>query len=218
MPLILATNFSGISLSSLFQHYVNRIPLSLVERSLRYKFLKDRCAYILGKALLARGLVNFGLPAKTLYNLRYTEFERPFLNVDLDFNISHSGAYVVCALSRKFRVGIDIEEIKQVEVPSFRNSFTKEEFLHILCSPNNLLEFFKYWTMKEAVMKADGRGMNIPLKEIKIINNKEVLVSGVKWNVMDIGFDTEFPLMLATNQYCGNNYQLQQFNCLEILN
>ncbi|EMY71943.1 4'-phosphopantetheinyl transferase family protein [Leptospira vanthielii] len=86
------------------------------------------------------------------------------------FNLSHSNNQIVCAISEKDQIGIDIEEIIKIEESVFINIFTANE-LSYLCNfedDNKTIEFFKIWTAKESFVKADGRGLLLPLKNINV--------------------------------------------------
>jgi 4'-phosphopantetheinyl transferase len=90
---------------------------------------------------------------------------RPFLaQPDApDFNVSHSGAYGLIAISRVRRVGVDIEEAP----PSYRwrelapAVLAEGDRREIEAMPEAARSdgFFDCWTGKEAVLKAHGDGI-----------------------------------------------------------
>jgi 4'-phosphopantetheinyl transferase len=91
----------------------------------------------------------------------------------LFFNVAHSRETILIALGREGRVGVDIEyldrETDALEIA--RNSFTPNEFRLIEQAgdpADQRRAFFRCWTRKEAVMKADGRGLSIPLSAIEV--------------------------------------------------
>ncbi|WP_243525754.1 4'-phosphopantetheinyl transferase superfamily protein [Bacillus pseudomycoides] len=96
--------------------------------------------------------------------------ERP----NIQFNISHSGQWVTCAVSNQ-NVGIDIEEIKPVDYRAllnyFLSSYEKNLFNYVL-EENQLKYFFCIWTAKESYVKAIGLGLQIPLHSFSVVNNK----------------------------------------------
>ncbi len=73
----------------------------------------------------------------------------------IDFNISHSNHFVVCAISTNCKIGIDIEQIKPTSLFDFKDRFSEEEWKIILTSDNTYFWFYYYWTAKEAAIKAD---------------------------------------------------------------
>lgn len=122
-----------------------------------------------------------GIPVEQLV-YRYNQWGKPELDMEQPFyfNLSHSGKYVVLAVS-DFLVGIDIEyKKKNYEAVAFR-CFCKEEYEDILSGDTRGEQerrFLEYWTMKEAYIKCVGEGLRIPLNSF-LINRKENEVSNV---------------------------------------
>src|SRR5690606_15909818 len=100
-----------------------------------------------------------------------------FVNGDLKFNISHSGEIVVCAMTTICDIGVDIEKICPIDWTDFVFQMTESEFEIINTSKNSLGAFFNYWTQKEAIIKAHGNGLSIPLKSFEIHNDKATIES-----------------------------------------
>jgi 4'-phosphopantetheinyl transferase len=75
--------------------------------------------------------------------------------------------------------------------------------MQILASKNPTHTFFEYWTIKEAVMKADGRGMRIPLHSIKLRRGIATIDDlNVEWNL--------YPLALheTVKSHVSSDFQL----------
>ncbi len=83
---------------------------------------------------------------------------------DLHFNISHSGRYVVCAVSDA-EVGIDVETNAALRPAVLRRCFTETEQEWI---GDNRERFIRLWTMKEAYMKLIGSGLSLPAIDIEL--------------------------------------------------
>lgn len=146
---------------------------------LDYHHAKDYNATFFSKLLLqyafAQNQLNFDWN-----QLNYTEKDRPFFNdLDIDFNISHSGKYVALVIGND-RYGIDIEQHRPVKIDLFNRQFTENEWKLIRGSKDELYQFFQFWAIKEAAIKADGRGVEV-LSKTQIISEKEVLVQDQKW-------------------------------------
>ena len=88
----------------------------------------------------------------------------------LAFSLSHTRSLVVCAVSTTCRVGIDVEKIERViDIAHLaphvfsddeRNEWAQEE-------PARRAErFYGLWTLKEALLKAVGRGLRTPLTSV----------------------------------------------------
>ncbi|EPY14016.1 4'-phosphopantetheinyl transferase family protein [Paenibacillus alvei] len=104
------------------------------------------------------------------------EYQKPLLlqPADYHFNITHSGEWVVCALSPD-PVGIDVERIKRMNLDFDESIFSKKEYEALLeCNEEERLEyFFKLWTLKESYVKAIGKGLHIPLNSFSFTIDEE---------------------------------------------
>jgi 4'-phosphopantetheinyl transferase len=95
------------------------------------------------------------------------EFKKPYINglADFHFNISHSGEYIVCAISNK-PVGVDIEKISKYNLKIAEKYFTKDEIEYN--------DFFKIWVHKESFVKAVGKGLTLLQNKINIVSNGKI--------------------------------------------
>ena len=87
---------------------------------------------------------------------------KPSLPDGPEFNLSHSGARAMLAVSDGPEVGVDIEEWRPVEPAVARRYFTAAERAE-LAAMEFREGFFRCWTRKEAVIKAVGLGLSMPL-------------------------------------------------------
>ncbi|OPX43168.1 4'-phosphopantetheinyl transferase sfp [Ruminiclostridium hungatei] len=106
------------------------------------------------------------------------EYGKPFLaNYDgIQYNTSHSGRWVVCALADS-PVGIDVEQIKPIDLRIAERFFSKEEFASLMSKEEAHREefFYELWASKESYIKAIGRGLSIPLDSFSVnIGEKSV--------------------------------------------
>lgn len=85
------------------------------------------------------------------------------------FNLSHSGNYVVCAVSDR-QVGCDIEKIKEAPTQVEKRAFSPEEnaYLKQFSGDAYNREFFRLWTEKESFLKMKGIGIRAPLQTLEI--------------------------------------------------
>ena len=91
------------------------------------------------------------------------------LSKNICFNISHSHGVIIFASSNK-DIGVDIEMIKEVEDKLVDYVTTDEEKEYA----SSLEKFFEVWTLKESLLKADGCGIAMNLKEISTLPVDEV--------------------------------------------
>jgi phosphopantetheinyl transferase len=94
----------------------------------------------------------------------FTEHEKPFLcDHSLPFNLSHSGEFAVVGITRSGNLGVDIETRDTLEtaIQVSPRIMTSDEHTHWQTLPDNqkMDTFLKYWTLKEAILKAHGQGL-----------------------------------------------------------
>ena len=138
-------------------------------RSIRLVREEDRRHYVLAhgglRAVLSRYL-GIGPGVLTIWR---SEAGKPFLTGKLrgqppiTFNMSHAYGRALIAVSKGQEVGVDLERIRSdVEVAQLsRRYFTSSEHAAVMRSPREQRTkiFFRYWVAKEAVLKAQGIGL-----------------------------------------------------------
>jgi hypothetical protein len=86
----------------------------------------------------------------------YLEHNKP-QNPYFSYNLSHSGPYAVCGLAAlDYELGLDIEVARKMPDKLLSRIMTEEEIR--LCSCDEGLKL-RFWTMKEAYLKAKGTGI-----------------------------------------------------------
>jgi len=139
---------------------LSQLPERLRERILSYKDGHERQLRLQGQMLIMDILKEFGLEGKySLEDLKYTAYNRPYFNSTIDFNISHSGNMVVCAGVIDGKIGVDIEQLRDIDIEQLKDEFCEAEWKRILNHAAPGSESYRLWTRKEAVLKAAGKGM-----------------------------------------------------------
>lgn len=87
----------------------------------------------------------------------------------LNLSITHSGDFAIAAI-REGPIGIDIEKIEERSESFYKEAFTEKERNQI--SSNAELGTV-YWTIKEAITKAIGEGLNLSLHDIEISSDEK---------------------------------------------
>lgn len=82
----------------------------------------------------------------------------------LQFNLSHSGALLLCALSAR-PVGVDIECIRPRREGLFRYALTEAEHARFQALGGDWPAFYTLWTRKEAWCKYTGLGLRRQWKQ-----------------------------------------------------
>lgn len=146
-----------------------KVPKERQKHIRRFYHLDDAYRTIIGDYLLDHVLKQ--RTGKTLKDitLKRNAYGKPYLPdyPFIQFNISHSGKYVVCAVHNQ-DVGIDIEEIQTFDLLLAKQLFTVDEYQMILNSNDRNHACYEIWTMKESYTKAIGKGLVIPLDAICI--------------------------------------------------
>lgn len=164
---------------------------------LRYQRWQDQQNSMMGKLLLLQGLKDLGVSPEHDIELKNI-YGRPVCKkLFFDFNISHSDGFVICVINDKSMIGVDVERIRNIDIASFKDTMTAQQWKDILFSPNQSEMFFKYWTVKESVLKADGRGIVYPLNEIEIFHN-EVCLETEMWHIKNLNLREGFVIHMAS--------------------
>ncbi len=176
--------------------YLQKLPQEIQTQIMRFKRWQDKHSSLLGKILLLECLKKYGYSSDCLKDLSYSPHNRPFLDDSIDFNISHSGKYVMCATNTNGRIGIDIERKKPLSFVEFRNYMTPEEWNTLQEAPNQLEYFYELWTVKESVIKGEGRGLSIPLLDILWVG-ETASINGNCWYTKKIIIDSDYSCHVA---------------------
>lgn len=191
-------------LSSDFQHqsfdkYLVLQPVSLQQKILRFRRWQDAQATLLGRLLLKKGCTEHFQCTITDAEITYNEFQKPyFQHVKLDFNISHSDNIIVCVIAPKRNIGIDVERIKGIDLQAFKAQMTRSEWATVLQSADQNKAFYRYWTQKEAVVKAYGKGLSVPLSSFEVLEEQSFLDNDL-WHTREVPIDQHFYCHLAAD-------------------
>jgi len=135
------------------------------ERCRRFKFMEDALRTLYGELILRHVLIQHFSSNNEGIKILKGESGKPYVSgVPIHFNISHSGDFVVCAISEQ-SIGIDIEKIVEVDLTLATRYFCRCEYDDLLAQDKNNRHdyFFSLWTLKESYIKWLGGGMSIPL-------------------------------------------------------
>lgn len=112
------------------------------------------------------------LPEKI--SIKKAEHGKPYLpdTPELVFNLSHSASTLVIAVGWDCQLGVDIESCKsRISLTGLVDKcFAEEEiaYWNKLPEAQKTLEFYRFWTRKEAFVKATGRGIGLGLNRCVI--------------------------------------------------
>ncbi|WP_414548499.1 4'-phosphopantetheinyl transferase HetI [Anabaena sp. CCY 0017] len=188
-----------------------------VSRANRFHFQEHRQRFITGRGILRCILSNYlGIsPQQVLFD--YQERGKPVLadalaQSNLCFNLSHSQGLALCAVSYHSQIGVDLEYIRpmsDVEALAKRFFLPREyEIVRSLSDHKQQEIFFRYWTCKEAYLKATGEGL-AQLEQIEILLNPTEpaqLKTSENWSLFELRPAQD---SLAAVVVAGSGYDLQ---------
>ncbi|MEJ2792349.1 4'-phosphopantetheinyl transferase superfamily protein [Iodobacter sp. LRB] len=119
-------------------------------------------AHIALRAVLASELDC--LPADIRY--QHNPWCKPFLHHGPAFSLSHSGGIALIALQPLGPLGIDIELHNNDTDPDWFSDFQSPAELRKIAQPLSAAQALKLWVRKEAVLKAFGRGLHLPMSQV----------------------------------------------------
>lgn len=126
-------------------------------------------------------------------SLKNTRDSDPFF-----FNLSKSGNIGVYVFTSIGEAGVDVEKIHDLQgmdriVKRFFSPLEIKTF-RSLPDHNRKSAFFKYWTRKEALLKAMGTGLISPLDEVDVITGKDEEKAGIFIKTFGFNKGTEWTL------------------------
>jgi 4'-phosphopantetheinyl transferase len=129
----------------------------------RFHFAADRERYAAAHVNLRRILGAYlDLPPEKI-RFRANRFGKPELadEASLHFNLSHSRTIALLAVDHALPVGVDVEDLRPIEVEVAAAHFSARELadLSTLTGEARVRGFYRCWTRKEAILKAEGVGL-----------------------------------------------------------
>jgi 4'-phosphopantetheinyl transferase len=185
-------------------------------RASRFFGARDREQFIVGRARLRQILASYlTVPPETI-RFSYGKHGKPQLAGypgAPSFNLSHSGDVAALAVSGCGAVGIDVEQLRPVGTEIGRRFFTDTEnaILARLSGRRRLENFFRCWTRKEALVKADGKGLTGGLARIDVALARDATSHPLhishgkpnarpKWSLYDLALHAGFVGALAVRR------------------
>ena len=124
--------------------------------------------------LLSLAMERHGLSEK-LNPIKQAAHGKPYLEGEgFSFNLSHSGCRAVCACGTEV-IGVDVQQVK-TELPKHMKrmlSAEEEQYLFSL-EETRTAAFYRLWARKESLMKWDGRGLRLPLRELSFVRDGDL--------------------------------------------
>ena len=118
--------------------------------------------------------------------------DRPYFDYGPDFNTAHSGNMVICCGTDIGRIGIDIEQVKEIELADYNDYFTPNEWDKIKHDG-----FYDFWTRKEAVLKAIGTGFHTTSSSVDV-SGESLTYDGITYYVKPLDISQDYKCHIAT--------------------
>jgi 4'-phosphopantetheinyl transferase len=183
------------------------------ERANRFHFAADRRRFTVTRALLRTILGQYLDAAPTSLRFERNEFGKPSLARTqnprgIHFNVAHSGACSLLAFGLAMQLGVDVEDlrIQRNVVGLARAICSPSQYVSFLALPEPMHKkaFFEAWTRKEAVVKALGGGLCIPLDSFEAEDP-----GAQEWTVCNIEMGSHFAAAVAVT---ARNVDLRLWN------
>ena len=146
-------------------------------RARRYRFALHRDRFIAARGMVRRLLAQrLSIPAAAM-RFVYGRSGKPALapeqNTAIAFNLSHSAELGVCVFGAVAALGVDVEAMR--DEPGARAAVWRcldpqeRAAVCALAPERQLAALYGFWTCKEAVMKATGRGFGLDPLQIGVV-------------------------------------------------
>jgi 4'-phosphopantetheinyl transferase len=170
-------------------------------RADRFHFAADRRRFSVTRAILRALLGQYLNAAPGSLCFEVNEFGKPSLVRSqnprgIHFNVAHSGDCSLLAFGLARHLGVDVEhlQIKRNVVDLARKVFSASQYESFLALPEDVRKktFFEAWTRKEAIVKALGGGLTIPLDNFEVESARPP-----EWFVHNLELDGHYTAAIA---------------------
>jgi 4'-phosphopantetheinyl transferase len=199
-----------------------------MSRADRFHFEKDCQSFVVAHGVLRVILGGYLDLEPGQLRFVYSDYGKPALALGsairgLSFNLSHAYEMALVAVTQDRQLGIDLEHIRRIpEVEQIAERILsveeKKEF-GALPATEKLGVFFRYWTCKEAYIKARGEGLSLPLDQFEIapilgeappmLRVRSDAKESTRWSLREL---TPWPGYVAALVVEGNGWKLAQWH------
>jgi len=161
--------------NALLSRYYHQLDDAERKQQGRFYFEKHRHQYLVTRAIVRNTLSLYAddvSPEQWRFSLN--KYGKPYISApivrQLQFNLSHASGMIVLAITKNKELGVDVEcqlrGEKSLEPADIADRFfspSEARDLRSLPMHEQVGRFYDLWTLKEAYIKACGKGLSIPL-------------------------------------------------------
>ncbi|MBF2067751.1 MAG: 4'-phosphopantetheinyl transferase superfamily protein [Calothrix sp. C42_A2020_038] len=182
---------------SKLQQFAKLLSEDELSRAERLYFQQHRQRFTAGRGILRTILSRYLNITPNELQFSYEAFGKPvlaeqFKDSQLWFNLSHCQGMALCAVCLNRPIGIDLEYIRPVTdvLVLAQQFFSPNEYAVMKSLPPNQKQevFFRYWTCKEAYLKATGAGISqLQQIEVSLSSNEGAKLNTVSdWSLLEL--------------------------------
>ena len=150
------------------QAFAQTLSADEAARAATFREAQARRRFVVAHGVLRAILARYLNVAPACVRFVYGQHGKPYLAADfaasgIEFNLAHAGELAVVAVARTRAVGVDVEEVRPLPdlEAMARRYFSARETQALLALPaaQRHESFYRYWTRREAWLKARGDGL-----------------------------------------------------------
>jgi len=208
---------------SMLESLLRIMPQSEINIASRFYHTSDKNRFIIRRGALRTILANYLAIEPQDIEFGIGDNKKPYLknsdNKNLHYNISHSGDWILLAISDQ-AIGADTEQIiKDYHFQDVLPDNFSEAETSFINQTKSVERFFTLWTRKEALTKATGKGLDDDLKYIPSLDgphfaNKKTIASDDDWLVNTFPLSDNYLASVACSKKV-NDLRFLQFNFIK---
>ena len=154
--------------------YADLLSAEERDRHDRFLFEKTRHQFLISHVLVRLALSQYAHTSAGDWRFALGPHGKPEIIAEqndrnLRFNLSHCKGLAICGITRNDDLGVDCENTERKTdfcALAQRYFATSEAEQVVTAAPSQTAEkFFRFWTLKEAYVKAHGQGLSLPLQK-----------------------------------------------------
>jgi len=154
--------------------YEKLLSKSELKRLQSFRVEHARTHFLVGRALARTALSQYCGVCPEKISIAVDERGKPYVEAPAPacrfrFSISHTHGLVVCAVSERGDIGVDVQSAHRIKVHELAQTvLTQPELDDVFARPSQdtVKRFLAYWTLKEAYAKLQGEGLRLGFEQL----------------------------------------------------